>query len=113
MVVEEPVDPSELYEIRRVHVFEEDSPDGQVYKPGSGPIPLSRRPREALTLHANGTATVETGGPADKPIPHSARWRAAGQDIVVELDAPAAGSPAELHVTSESPDRLVVAPPRR
>jgi hypothetical protein len=106
------VDPSELYEIRWVHVFEEDSEAGQVYRPASSGIPLSRRPRTAFTLRQDGSATVETGGPADKPVSHGARWRTAGQGIVIELNEPAAGMPAELHVTSASPDSLVVAPPR-
>jgi len=106
------VDPSALYGIRWVHVFEEDTAVGHVYRPDSGPIPLSRRPREALTLHAGGSATVEVGGADDRPASRRAAWRSTPDGLVVDVPgAPGKGS-TELHIRQVSPDRLVVAPSR-
>jgi len=106
------VDPSAIYGIRWVHVFEEDTAEGQVYKPDSGPIPLSRRPREALTLRADGSATVEVGGADDRPAARSAAWRSTPNGLVVDVPAGAGRGSTELHVIRASPDRLVVAPSR-
>jgi hypothetical protein len=105
------VDPSALFDIRWIHVFEEDGAGEQVYQPASGPIPLSRRPREGLTLHADGTATVEAGGADDRPVRHQATWRRTAQGLVVDVPTAGGGS-TELHIVRASPDRLVVAPPR-
>jgi hypothetical protein len=104
------VDPSELYGIRWVHIFEEDGTEGQVYRPVSGPVPLSRRPREALTLHADGTATVEAGGADDRPVGRQASWRAAGDSLVV--DVPGVSGSTQLRIVRATADKLVVAPRR-
>ena len=101
------VDPSAIAGVRWVHVFEEDTAQGQVYKPDSGPIPLSRRPREAMTLHPDGSATIEAGGSDDRPVGKPARWRSTPGGLIVE-----AGGSTELHITHLSSDRLVVAPAR-
>jgi hypothetical protein len=106
------VDPSALYGIRWVHVFEEDTAEGQVYKPDSGPIPLSRRPREALTLHPGGSATVDVGGADDRPASSRAAWRSTPDGLVVDVPAAAGKGSTELHILQVSPDRLVVAPSR-
>lgn len=106
------MDPSAIYDVRWVHVFEEDTADGRVYKPESGPIPLSRRPRAALTLHADGTATVEAGGPDDRPMARRAAWRKTKDGLVVDVPANAGKSSTELHIVRASPDTLVVAPSR-
>ncbi|HEU5455941.1 MAG TPA: hypothetical protein VFU85_09675 [Nocardioides sp.] len=105
------MDPSSIYGIRWVHVFEEDTPEGHVYKPDSGPVPLSRRPREALTLNADGSATVEVGGADDRPSARRAAWRSSPEALVVELSS-ATGKSTELHIVRVSPDRLVVASSR-
>ena len=102
------VDPSAIYGIRWVHVFEEDTAGGHVYKPDSGSIPLSRRPREALTLHPDGSATIEAGGPDDRPVGGQARWRSTPGGVIVEAPGTAGGS-TELHITHLSSDRLVIA----
>lgn len=105
------MDLSAIYGIRWVHVFEEDTAEGQVYRPDSGPIPLSRRPREALTLNADGSATIEVGGADDRPSARRAAWRSIPEAVVVELVS-ATGKSTELHIVSVSPDRLVVVPSR-
>ena len=94
-------------------MFEEDTASEQIYKPASGPIPLSRRPREAVTLYGDGTATVEAGGPDDRPTGRRATWRAAGEELIVEVPGDGGGSAStQLHILRASPDRLVAAPPR-
>ena len=101
------MDPSAACDIRWVHVFEDDTSTGAVYRPDTAPIPLSRRPREGFTLHADGSAVMETGGPDDRSVKHPARWEQVGQELVI---TPGAGRGA-LHIVAWSPDRLVVAPP--
>jgi hypothetical protein len=104
------VDPSAICGVRWVHVFEEDSAGQQIYKPSSASIPLSRRPREALTLHRDGTATFEVGGADDRPVGRRAHWRPSGDGVVVEVPAGEAGGSMELHIQRASPERLVIAP---
>ena len=106
------MDPSAIYGIRWVHVFEEDTAEGQVYKPAAGPIPLSRRPREALTIHPDGLASVEVGGADDRPASRRAAWRSTGDELVVDVPAGGGKGSTELHIVRLSPDRLVVAPSR-
>ena len=107
------VDPSAIYGVRWVHVFEEDSAEGQVYRPDSGPISLSRRPREALTLNADGSATFEVGGADDRPSGRHAAWRQEAEGLVVDVPAAGGTESTELHIVKASADRLVVAPSRR
>ena len=106
------VDPSAIYGIRWVHVFEEDTAEGQVYKPESGPIPLSRRPREALTLHA-GRLGVGRGGRRRRPPVLAPRRLALDRGRTGR--GRAGGRRQGLYRTAHppaSPDRLVVAPSR-
>ena len=87
---------------RWVHVFEEDTGDGAVYRPEQSEIPLSRRPREQLVLGADGQATLFTAGPDDRLVARPATWR----DGDTGRGAPQAG--ADVHIVDRSPDRLVV-----
>jgi hypothetical protein len=93
-----------LFSTRWVHLYEEDTPAGEVYVPEEGPVPLSRRPRERLELNADGTATLSRGGADDRPAAHAARWTRDGQDIVIR--AAAGGQP--LRIVEASPARLLV-----
>ena len=102
------VDASAIVGIRWVHVHEEDRQDGAVYRPETGSIPLSRRPREALTLQADGSATLETGGPDDRPAAHPARWSQTGAGIVVETEAHGRQAPAVVTITQASAEYLIV-----
>jgi hypothetical protein len=104
------VDPSAFCDIRWVHVFEEDTPTGAVYRPDTAPVPLSRRPREAFTLHADGSAVVESGGPDDRSVDHPARWEQVGQELVITPGGRGSAGGAALHIVKWSPDRVVVAP---
>src|SRR5262245_29571872 len=87
-----------------VHVFEEDTASGEVYRPESDGIPLSRRPRRRLSFSRDGSAKIGSPGPDDRPADVAATWTRDGDDIVV---APANGDRV-LRATLESPTRLVV-----
>ena len=72
-----------MYEVRWVHVFEEDTPGAHVYRPATDDIPLSRRPRDGFELHRDGTAQIFTGGPDDRAIAHRATWKETSKGVVV------------------------------
>jgi hypothetical protein len=91
-----------LLATRWVHVFEEDTPDGAVYRPDSGGIPLSRRPREQLELRSDRRATLFVPGPDDRLVARPAIWR--DRDEGKE----ARGSETEVRILDRSPQRLVV-----
>jgi len=90
-------------------MFEEDTTQGAVYRPDTAPTPLSRRPREALTLHTDGSAVVESGGPDDRSVQHAARWQQVGEELVITPGGRGSAG-GVLHIVKWSPDRLVVAP---
>ena len=102
------VDPSAIVGIRWVHVYEEDRKDGAVYRPDSGPVPLSRRPREALTLNTDGSATIEAGGPDDRSAGRPARWSVTPAGIEVAAAAHGRQAPAVLTITQASAEYLIV-----
>src|SRR5262245_49048503 len=87
-----------------VHVFEEDTAAGAVFRPESADIPLSRRPRERVEFQSGGGATIWKGGPDDRPAPSAARWTQEGDELV----ARDSGGAVRLRVIEQSPDRLVV-----
>jgi hypothetical protein len=94
-----------LFSTRWVHVFEEDTPEGAVYRPDSADLPLSRRPREQLELKADGSASVTMAGPDDRPAPIHAHWQEEGGEVSIRTTGPAA---RELRIVSHSADRLIV-----
>jgi hypothetical protein len=89
---------------RWVHVFEEDGPGGAVYRAEDDAIPLSRRPREQLELHRDGSARLFVSGPADRPVERAATWREEDGVIVVR----AREGETELRIVERSPERLVL-----
>ncbi|PWT79396.1 MAG: hypothetical protein C5B57_14015 [Blastocatellia bacterium] len=93
-----------LFSGRWVHVFEDDTPDGQVYRLEDDSIPLSRRPRERLELDPGGGARVYIAGPDDRFVEEAGTWSIDGGAVVIRL----ARSNAELRVVSRSAERLVV-----
>ena len=99
------VDASAIVGIRWVHVYEEDTKDGAMYRPDTAPVPLSRRPREALILRADGSATVETGGPDDRSQGQPARWSATPAGIAIQTGGPRA---QVLTITRATADSLIV-----
>jgi hypothetical protein len=101
---ERPKHDDRLFATRWVHLFEQDSPKGEVYAPEDGPIPLSRRPRERIELKPDGSAVVFGPGADDRPAPRNARWTEDDSGVVVRLDA---GGGA-LRIVERTPKRLVV-----
>jgi hypothetical protein len=87
-----------------VHVFEQDTSDGAVYRPEDSDIPLSRRPRERIELHPDGTAVLLMPGPNDGFAGQPAHWREEDGAIVVRD----ASDAIRLRIVDRSADRLVV-----
>jgi hypothetical protein len=92
-----------------VHVFEEDTAEGAVYRPEDADIPLSRRPRERLVLEPDGRAKLYTQGPDDRYVEQPATWRDEGGTVVIQARQ---GGPV-LRVVKWSPTRLVIRPEPR
>ena len=92
-----------LFATRWVHVFEEDTPEGAVYRPEDSNIPLSRRPRERLELARDGSASLFVGGPDDRLVEQPATWRDEAGGVAIR---PRDG--AEVLVVDRSPERIVV-----
>ena len=93
-----------LFGRRWVHVFEEDTAQGAVYRPQDGPIPLSRRPREHIELSSDGSARFFAPGPDDRPVERTATWIEVNNALVVRTDE----GDAEIRIVEWSPERLVV-----
>jgi hypothetical protein len=91
-----------LFGTRWVHVSEEDTAEGAVYRPEEGDIPLSRRPREQLALDADGQATLFTSGPDDRLVATPATWR------THDDPDPSGDVGAAVRIVDRSPERLVV-----
>jgi hypothetical protein len=70
--------PDALFTTRWVHAYEHDTPAGAVYVPDSPAVPLSRRPREQVRFHDDGTAEYFTGTPDDRLAATPANWHEAG-----------------------------------
>jgi hypothetical protein len=92
-----------LFATRWVHVFEEDTAEGAVYRPEDGAIPLSRRPRGHIALGKDGTASVFSAGADDRLVEQTATWKADGESIVIR-----SADGAELRIVDQSADRLLV-----
>ena len=93
-----------LFTTRWVHVAEEDTSAGVVYRPDDENIPLSRKPRDWLELKADGTARLYVPGPDDRPVARAITWR--------DDDDPRRSSrgraDADLTIIEKSPTRLLV-----
>ena len=89
-----------------VHVFEEDTAEGAVYRPEDGDIPLSRRPRERIQLRADGSAHISVQGPDDRYVKEPATWKEEEGAIVIRKGSAA----PSLRVVSQTASRLVVRP---
>jgi hypothetical protein len=80
--------PRGLFDARWVHVFEEDGPEGQVYRPETGKVPLSRRPRRRVSFSPDGSACVTVSGPDDRLHEVEAHWTEKDGAIRVEPREP-------------------------
>jgi hypothetical protein len=95
-----------FFETRWIHMFEEDTPEGEVYRPETDDVPLSRRPRRRLSFSPDGTARILVPGPDDRPVETPARWQEDGGSAVVTPGAGRARS--VIHVRERTPTRLVI-----
>jgi hypothetical protein len=90
-----------------VHVFEEDTAEGEVFRSADADIPLSRRPRQRVELRPDGSAVLFSGGPDDRYVPTSARWTEEDGEIVVRD----ANDIVRMRIIEQSADRLLVRRP--
>jgi hypothetical protein len=72
-----------LFSTRWIHVFEEDTAKGAVYRPEDTKVPLSRRPRERLELRRDGSATFLMPAPDDRLVETRAEWTRMDGGVVV------------------------------
>jgi hypothetical protein len=93
---------------RWVHSFEEDTADAQVYRPQSWDFPLSRRPRTAFELRADGTAQLFLPGASDRPEAINASWTEESGEVIVRTAKKGAGSPVTLRIVESTADKLLV-----
>jgi hypothetical protein len=93
-----------LFSTTWVHVFEEDTAQGAVYRPEEGPVPLSRRPRERFALTREGLAHLFAPGADDRFVEHPATWTLEGDEVVVHPRGPS----APFRIVERSPQRLLV-----
>ncbi|MBA3340385.1 MAG: hypothetical protein H0T48_00965 [Gemmatimonadaceae bacterium] len=91
-----------LFATAWVHVFEEDTEAGAVYRPEDADIPLSRRPRERIKIDPDGSARLLMPGPDDRYVEQPATWKQEGDVLVIRTRE---GS--ELQIGDRSPARLV------
>lgn len=89
-----------------VHVFEEDTAEGAVYRPEDADIPLSRRPRERIQLRQDGSARISVQGADDRYVDQPATWQEDEGAIVIRKSSAA----PSLRVVSQTAARLVVRP---
>ncbi len=97
-------DPNRLFATRWVHVFEEDSAKGAVYRPEDETIPLSRRPRERIEFRRDGTASLFMPGPDDRSVEQPASWGEERGTLMIR----ARDGGAEWRVVGRSSARLVI-----
>ncbi len=90
-----------------VHVFEEDRAEGHVYRPESGELPLSRRPRQRLSFSPDGSAALVVSGPDDRLQSVAAHWTELEGEFLVTPES-AAASLRALHVHVKARDCLLV-----
>src|SRR5215475_10573287 len=105
-MAEKKLSPGLLHQ-RWIHSFEEDSADAQVYRPQSWDFPLSRRPRDAFELRADGTAHLFLPGAADRPEAADASWTEEKGELLICAKKGAPGPPT-LRVVESSADKLLV-----
>jgi hypothetical protein len=107
---------------RWVHVFEEDSERGAVYRrEDAADLPLSRRPRERLEIEPDGTVRLLAAGPDDRFRERTGTWTEVSGEVIIQIGLPSGARAAraakpeggEYRIVERSPDRLVILKPGR
>ena len=98
----------ELFKHRWIHSFEEDSVQSQVYRPQSWDFPLSRRPREAFELRADGTAQLFIPGAEDRPEAAGASWTEEEGQLLIRAVKKGSRGPVTLRIVESGNDKLLV-----
>jgi hypothetical protein len=98
----------ELFRQRWVHSFEEDTADAQVYRPQSWDFPLSRRPRAAFELRADGTAQLFLPGASDRPEAADASWTEEAGELIIRAAKKGAAGPLTWRIVESTADKLLV-----
>ena len=98
----------ELFKHRWIHSFEEDSVQSQVYRPQSWDFPLSRRPREAFELRADGTAQLFMPGAEDRPETAGASWTEEEGQLLIRTVKKGSRGPVTLRIVESGNDKLLV-----
>jgi hypothetical protein len=101
-----------LFRTRWIHMFEEDTAEGEVYRPETEDVPLSRRPRRRLSLSPDGTARVLVPGPDDRLVESPATWEAEGEGAAVRATRGAAKAGMVIRIRDRSGTRLVISKSR-
>jgi hypothetical protein len=100
----QPVNIDAIVGIVWVHVFEEDTAAGAVFRPEDSDIPLSRRPRERFELSPGGKAAWITAGADDRPARGPAQWTEEGDEVVIRDGS----GKVRCRVVQRSRERLIV-----
>ena len=109
MVAGKPAANDWLFATTWVHVFEEDTAKGAVYRPEDDDIPLSRRPRQRIKLQADGSASVLVPSADDRYMEEPATWSEEKGAVVIHERS---GTPG-LRIVDRSPSRLIVESEKR
>jgi hypothetical protein len=88
-----------------VHAYEEDGPEGMVFRLSGQPFALSRRPRRRIELVAGDGVRVADGGPDDRLVSAPAAAVERGGVWFIRC-----ADGALLRIVAATADRLVVAP---
>ncbi len=99
---------ADLAGTRWVHAFEEDTAEGEVYRPETDDVPLSRRPRRRIAFSKDGSVSVQMPGPDDRLVETQGRWQREGKDVVVNVEPAGGTGEKRLRLSVRSPTRVVL-----
>jgi hypothetical protein len=91
--------PRTLFEGTFVHAFEEDGPEGAVYRAEGHGVSRSRRPRERLSFGEDGSVRLLVGGPDDRLQEVKGRWTDEAGEIRVATEPTPAVPRAASHLS--------------
>ena len=108
MPAKKPGERDRLFETRWVHVFEEDTDEGEVYRPETAASPSRAGRGVGSPSRPDGTARVFLPGPDDRLVEVAARWEAEGERAAVSASRGAGKSATVIRIRDRSATRLVI-----